>query len=71
MPPYLCHPRTSWVVIKLVKRDNFKVGEGYWKGHSFLIHLVFFFSSFPLKIKTRGKKTAAKTPQKQKQIATT
>lgn len=70
MPSYLCHPRTSWVVLKLVKTGNFKVGESYWKGHSFLIHYGCFFFP-PLKIKTRGKKIAAKTPQKQKQIAKT
>lgn len=43
MPSYLCRPRTSRVVIKLVKTVNFKVGEGYWKGHSFLIHYGWFF----------------------------
>lgn len=43
MPSYLCCPRTSRVVIKLVKTVNFKVGEGYWKGHSFLIHYGWFF----------------------------
>lgn len=68
MSPYLCHPRTSWVVIKLVKTVNFKVGEGYWKGHSFLIHLFFFFLPFLSKLKPEGRKLQLKHPRNKSKL---
>lgn len=69
MLSYLCHPRTFWVVIKLVKTVNFKVGEGYWKGHSFLIHYGCFFF-FPLlsKLKPEGRKLQLKHPRNKSKL---